>query len=165
MIRHTTLEDKTEVLRVYACAREIMRNSGNPNQWGVDKPEWELVENDILNGNSYVMEDDSGIFAVFSFIPGEDETYGYIEGQWLNDEPYGTIHRIASDGSHRGIMRKAIDFCGQKTENIRIDTHEDNKLMQHQLNKLGFTYCGTIYLLNGDPRRAYQKVIEKRAHA
>ena len=40
---------------------------------------------------------------------------------------------------------------------IRIDTHRDNKIMQHNLLKYGFTYCGIIYLANGDERLAYQK--------
>jgi len=29
--------------------------------------------------------------------------------------------------------------------------------MQHCIEKYGFTYCGIIYLSNGDERLAYQK--------
>jgi len=36
--------------------------------------------------------------------------------------------------------------------NIRIDTHRDNRIMQHVISKYGFTYCGIIYLANGDER-------------
>ena len=35
----------------------------------------------------------------------------------------------------------AIAQCGH----LRIDTHGDNKVMQHLLTKLGFRHCGTIY--------------------
>ena len=30
--------------------------------------------------------------------------------------------------------------------------------MQHLLEKHGFSYCGIIYLANGDPRLAYQRL-------
>ena len=44
------------------------------------------------------------------------------------------------------------------TDNIRIDTHKDNKIMQGLLERHGFSYCGIIYLLNGAPRLAYQRL-------
>lgn len=163
MIRKTRFEDWDELMRIYECARTLMRESGNPNQWGDKGPGNDLIEADIEKGDSYVMEDENGIYAAFSLIFGKDPTYGYIEGQWLNDEPYGTIHRIASDGTHRGILSDAVAYGLEHVSNIRIDTHEENRIMQHQLAKLGFEYCGTIYLLNGDPRRAYHKATEKRA--
>ena len=33
-----------------------------------------------------------------------------------------------------------------------------NHIMQHNILKHGFTYCGIIHLANGDERRAYQKL-------
>ena len=33
--------------------------------------------------------------------------------------------------------------------------------MQHVLEQLGFDYCGTIWLEDGDPRRAYEWTGEK----
>lgn len=44
-------------------------------------------------------------------------------------------------------------------DSIRIDTHRDNKPMQHLLNKNGFRYCGIIYLEDGDERLAYQRCL------
>ena len=43
--------------------------------------------------------------------------------------------------------------CG----NLKIDTHEDNVVMQHVLEKNGFERCGKIYTHDGTPRIAYQK--------
>ena len=160
MIRRSKLSDLEEMERIYSHAREFMRQTGNPNQWGDNKPERELLESDIATGNSYVMEDENGVYATFAFFLGEDVTYGYIEGNWLNSEPYGTIHRIASDGRKGNILKEAVDFAFSQTDNVRIDTHEDNKVMQKAITKNGFTYCGTIYLLDGDPRRAYHKIKE-----
>ena len=94
---------------------------------------------------------------MFAFILGEDPTYSYIEnGNWLSDKPYGTIHRIAGDGTVSGVVKTAVDYCRETIKNIRIDTHENNKTMQHVLGKLGFSKCGIIYLEDGSPRIAYQ---------
>ena len=50
-----------------------------------------------------------------------------------------------------------MEAAAARTRNIRIDTHRDNRIMQHVLEKFGFTYCGIIYLLSGDERLAFQK--------
>ena len=34
-------------------------------------------------------------------------------------------------------------------------------IMQHNILKQGFSYCGIIYLESGDPRLAYQKIAAK----
>ena len=39
-----------------------------------------------------------------------------------------------------------------------IDTHKDNAIMQHNIVKHGFSYCGIIHLASGDERLAYQKL-------
>lgn len=160
-IRKTTEKDIQSVMQIFAKAREIMRKSGNFKQWPVGYPSEESVIADIKKNNSYVVEKENGnIVATFAFIIGPDPTYSYIEGgQWLNDEPYGTIHRIASNGENKGIMSLVLDYCSKFVSNIRIDTHEDNSIMRHLLAQNGFKHCGTIYLLDGNPRLAFQKVV------
>ena len=157
-IRKAETKDLNSILKVYKIAREYMRNSGNPNQWGTTKPQKELLEDDIRKGELFVGEDDKGdIHFVFAFILGEDPTYSYIEnGSWPSDEPYGTIHRIASDGTVSGVVKMAVEYGRKTISNIRIDTHEDNKTMQHVLQKLGFVRCGIIYISDGTPRIAYE---------
>ena len=76
----------------------------------------------------------------------------------LNDAPYAAIHRVASAGKRKGVLQECLDYCSAKHQNLRIDTHFDNKIMQHLLEKYGFHRCGTIYLENGDPRIAYQLI-------
>ena len=65
-----------------------MRKNGNHSQWGKgDEPE-ALIEEDICQGNLYVLEE-ADIHAVFAFIIGEDPTYLEIEeGNWKSEEPY-----------------------------------------------------------------------------
>ena len=64
-------------------------------------------------------------------------------GQWLDDTlPYHVVHRIGSYPHIHGIFSAIIDWCFAHDRNIRIDTHRDNLIMQHNLLKHGFTYCG-----------------------
>lgn len=147
-------------MAVYARARQFMAQNGNPDQWGTAYPTEEMIRQDIQNGKCYVNLDDNKIRAVFYFNVEADPTYGYIEGAWLNDEPYGVIHRIAVGESGKGVAAECFAFAQARCSNLRIDTHEKNIPMQRCLAKHGFTRCGTVYLEDGDPRIAYQKVIE-----
>jgi RimJ/RimL family protein N-acetyltransferase len=158
-IRSSTINDLNRMLEIYEYARKQMRLNGNPSQWTTYPPK-SLLEDDIINGVSYVVESDSGIIGTFVFSIGEDPTYQLIEeGKWLNTEAYGTIHRIASDGTHKGLFNLVEEYCSQLIGNIRVDTHEDNKIMLHILEKAGFTKCGIIYTHDGSPRIAFQKSI------
>ncbi len=157
-IRKATECDLPRILEIYKIAREYMRQSGNPTQWGTEKPRKELLEADIQTGQLFVGEDEAGVIRfVFAFLTGEDPTYSYIEnGKWRSDAPYGTIHRIAGDGTVRGVVKTAVEYCLKTIPRLRIDTHENNKTMQHVLEKLGFLRSGIIYIEDGTPRIAYE---------
>jgi len=162
IIRKTRPEDYADLIRIYHAARDFMAATGNPNQWGRTFPPDELVKEDIEKGVNYAVEEDGRIVGVFALFYQPDPTYAVIEeGTWLNDEPYGVIHRIASDGTVHGLLPAVVAFAAEKTENIRIDTAHANLVMQHLLDKNGFTKCGIIHLENGAPRIAYQKIIRK----
>ena len=155
-IRNAVSADLPRIDDIYAYARDFMEKTGNPNQWGKTNPPHEWLVEDIRKQLLHVIEDDEGVHGVFYFYIGEDPTYGVIEdGAWHSDETYGTIHRIASDGSG-GILRTAVEFCKTKINHIRIDTHHDNIVMQKAVAKLGFERSGIIHLANGSPRIAYE---------
>ncbi len=158
-IRAAVAADLTSILAIYAAARRFMRENGNLTQWAGGYPSRELVERDVQTGNCFVCEEEGSLVGVFCFFEGPDPTYTHIEGSWLNDAPYGVIHRIATTVHRHGVAAACYDFCLARCHNLRIDTHVDNKPMQRSLSKYGFIPCGTIYLMNGDPRIAYQ--IEK----
>lgn len=147
------------IMPVYESAKLFMRKSGNMTQWTGGYPSAEVISKDIANGNHYIVTTATGkVAVVFSFIVGADPTYSYIEdGQWLNDKPYSTIHRIASGGIQPGTLDTALDFCFKAIDNIRIDTHADNTPMLSALSRNGFTRCGIIYISDGTPRIAFQK--------
>lgn len=163
IIRKGRISEINEMMDVVYKAQCFMIKNGNPNQWGYSHPSKELIIEDIIKGINYVIEDNGEIHAICALIEGEDPTYGYIEGgNWLNDEKYITIHRIASDGERHGIMKFVTEYCLKENINIRIDTHEDNKVMRKALLNLGYKECGIIYLLNGEKRIAYQKKQEDK---
>ncbi len=156
MIRPAQIGDLNAIEAVYAAARAYMRKNGNMAQWTDGYPQRDLLESDIANQSLFVIEENGAVHAVFAFILGDDPTYGYIEnGKWLNDRPYGAIHRIGGDGAVKGVLAQALAFALRSTGEVRADTHEDNLPMQRALEKNGFIRCGIIYLLNGDPRIAY----------
>lgn len=166
-IRKSVKEDIPRVLELYADARRRMRESGNPTQWGDVWPPDDMIREDCSpEGHGYVIADGERICGVFAFYLGEDETYREIDGAWLNNEPYGAIHRIASDGVTRGILRTAVEWSSQFTDNLRMDTHADNRAMQGALIAAGFRRCGTIRVfpdgLRDDissERVAFQKIV------
>lgn len=163
-IRHSSLQDLDTIMDIFAYARQFMKEHGNPNQWINGYPSAELISQEIANGTSYVCEDEDGeITGTFCFIPGEDPTYARIDnGNWLNDEPYHVIHRMGTNGKRKGIADACLKWCFGRCGNIRVDTHHDNIVMQHILEKHGFQRCGIIYTHNGTPRIAYQRTISKK---
>ena len=94
---------------------------------------------------------------MFYFAIENDPTYEIItDGAWSSDKPYGVLHRIAGDGSG-GILKAAMAFAREKSNYLRIDTHENNLVMQNALRKLGFRKCGIIFVEDGTPRIGYDR--------
>jgi len=160
-IRNAVPGDMDTIMSIYEHAREFMTANGNPHQWAERNwPPQELIQSDIAAGKSYVCEYGGTVAGVFYYEYGkEDPTYVNIEsGAWKRSSPYGVVHRIASDGSVPGIGTACINWAYEQCGHIRMDTHGDNKVMQRLLNKLGFEYCGIIYVTEDNyPRLAYEK--------
>lgn len=153
------MEDVPVIMRLIEEARGIMRSCGNVNQWIDGYPSRETIVEDINNGLCYLcVEQGSGeVVASFAFIPGPEPTYAEIyEGQWLADNPYYVVHRLASTAASHGVFNDVMDYCMAVAGSLRIDTHRDNVIMRHVIEKYGFIYCGIIYLQSGDERLAYQ---------
>lgn len=148
-------------MKVMTAAKIIMRQSGNLHQWVNGYPSATVILSDIEKNGGFVVEDNGKIVAYFAFIASPEPTYEKIyNGLWLDDNrPYHVVHRISSYPEVHGVFKSIMDFCFSNDPNIRIDTHRDNTIMQHNIEKYGFMYCGIIYLTNGDERLAYQKLI------
>ena len=160
IIREADLAEVTEIMHIMDAAKGIMRQSGNMHQWGDGYPSEAVITADIERNSGFVIEDNNEIVGYFAFLQSPEPTYAKIyEGEWIDDlQPYHVVHRIASYPDVHGIFSSIMDFCFSHDTNILIDTHRDNKIMQHNILKHGFTYCGIIYLQSGDARLAYQKI-------
>ncbi len=162
-IRQSAEGDIDRIMEIYQYARTFMAEHGNPGQWGpTNWPPRQLIYNDILRKQSYVCLHEEKIVGTFFFAQGKEiePTYRHIEdGAWLDDSAYGVIHRIAGDGSLKGIGTFCLEWGYRKCGHLRIDTHRDNRVMQNLLAKMGFTYCGIIYVEEDhNPRLAYEKL-------
>lgn len=162
MIRHAVKADMPAIARIFDHARAYMKATGNPTQWGDKYPLPEQLEEDLALDRLYVICDGSGTpHAVFVLALGQEPSYSHIEGKWLHERPYGTIHRLASDGVLHGCFDACVKFCLTQVPDLRADTHENNKTMQHLLTSHGFVFCGKVNLdhHDGDARRiAFQYV-------
>jgi len=147
-----------QIMELYAGARQFMAEHGNPDQWPSSYPPEDLLREDLEKGCLFVCMAGQRLLAVFYYCMGEDEDYRRIwDGSWLNEEPYGVVHRIASDRTVRGTGSFCLAWAWEQCRNLRIDTHEDNVVMQNLLKKNGFCWCGRIQGRDGGERLAYQK--------
>ena len=162
LVRVAKEEDLAKVLEVYKTAREFMKQTGNPTQWGDWYPPKEYLVDDINNQRLYLLESDGEINGAFMFFIGEDPNYAVIEdGKWRKDKEYGVIHRVASNGKIKGVFTTVFNFVLSKTDYLRIDTHSDNVVMQKVLKKHGFVPCGRVFMLDdGTPRIAFDYIKE-----
>ena len=151
-IRKSTTDDVPAILEIFRAAKAYMAAHGNPTQWGGDYPGLPELLPDIARGDSYVLTENGTVVGTFSFIIGDEPTYQMLlNGQWHADRPYGTIHRLASNG---------FDFCTGLSDYVRVDTHADNRAMQAAIEGYGFRKCGNIYASSGTLRTAYDYVRE-----
>lgn len=165
--RKAEKKDVENILEIIDMGREYLKSQGI-DQWQNCYPNKEVIEADIEAGVAYVSEIESKLSGYMAIIFEEEPSYHEIfEGKWLSDNPYSTIHRIALDTSFRGqnLSAKMIEFAEKLTiengySSMRIDTHDDNKVMQKLISKSGYTYCGIIYVADKSPRLAYEKIIK-----
>ena len=147
-----------QILDMYSRARQFMAEHNNPTQWPADYPSRDMVADDIEAGFMFACMDGQELAAVFYYRAGEEPEYENIrDGCWLNQEPYGVVHRITTGGGRRGAGSFCLNWAWRQCGNLKIDTHRDNAVMQNLLKKNGFQYCGIIRGRDGGERLAYQK--------
>lgn len=140
---------------LFDSAKTFMRKTGNPNQWGDDLNASALLE-DILKDHFYLITDGKELLGAFVLLEEEEETYRTIAGKWRYDRKYFTLHRCVSSGKVPRLMDTIFRYAFSHIDYLRIDTHEDNTVMQNAILRNGFQEAGIITLKNGDPRIAYE---------
>ncbi|WP_373599174.1 GNAT family N-acetyltransferase [Paraclostridium bifermentans] len=163
--RKTIKSDVNNVMKIIKQAQDYFKSQG-VDQWQNGYPNEETIENDIKNDESYVLEKDGEIVATTMLTFNGEPTYTSIQGKWLSNDKYATIHRVAVDNTHKGkglssqIIKYVEKNCLDKgIHSIKVDTHEDNTSMQRLLEKNDFKYCGVIYLEDDSKRIAFEKLL------
>lgn len=163
-IRKSTTADIDSIMLLAKAARQIMKDNGNPTQWTDNHPSRETIEDDVQHADSYVIcKSEDEIVGAFVFKQGPDPSYAKIyNGEWIdNTRTYHVIHRVMSTPDAHGIFAAIMDYCNKHADNLRIDTHRNNSIMQHLIKKYGFHYCGIVHIIDLDTdfeRLAYQKI-------
>lgn len=157
------LSDIDAIMACIADAQRFLARLG-VDQWQDGYPTKEIIEQDILRGESFVMTEDGKVIATAVISFTGEPTYSVIEGSWSADIPYGVIHRLAvRDSGRGGVARRFFSYAEAMAEAngygcIRVDTHSDNRVMLHLLEELGYARCGVITLTSGAKRVAFEKI-------
>lgn len=150
------------------CLAKLLLKENNIDQWQSEYPNGYDAKRDIDSKVAYGYFIDDQLVGYMAIQTQDDPNYATIDGKWLTDGNYLTIHRICVDPSfaHQGISKAMIDYvinkAKQKNCSVRIDTHKDNRAMQHVLRDCGFAYCGIIQLIyDGTYRLAYELKVDR----
>jgi RimJ/RimL family protein N-acetyltransferase len=154
-LRKATMADFDQIITILKDGANQLAERG-VNQWQGDYPSTEQIKEDIKNGSAYLASSaDHETVGAISIVKAPDHAYDNLNGNWLCDtDKYVVIHRVAIHSNYAGkgyateLLKSVINFIkenGKDIDSIRIDTHEDNKAMQHLIDKMGFTKVGTLY--------------------
>lgn len=150
--RLASKSDIPEIMAVVTEAKKLLKSEGN-EQWPENYPNAEIFTEDIEKNYCYVLIVGHTIAGVATLWQEGDAPYeNLIDGEWQNPSaPYSTIHRVAISSEFRGQNLTGILFSHLFSysyengfHNVRIDTHDYNKRMQHIMKKNGFEYRGKI---------------------
>ena len=162
-------EHLQDMCRITSEAKAQLKGLGI-DQWQKGYPSEAIWAEDIQNKAAWLAMDSGKVLGTFAFQTVPDASYDVIDGKWLTDWPYASMHRVcvSVDSKGRGVagamfqhgfsMAKSLGF-----RSLRIDTHPENLPMQRALNKAGFVSCGTIILKggseDGDARIAFERIL------
>lgn len=141
-IRKAVPEDIERILEIYACAREVMKNSGNPDQWGDFQPPRELVEYDISVSRAYVMEEEK-IHGVFVIIEGDDPLF--LRASDINEELLKTVRALNAVAERKGqtLAQPALvwTFCDPVVTSALIGASKPEQVTENvkALNNMNLT--------------------------
>lgn len=165
-LRKAQPSDAQKIWEILLQAIEKRRLDGSL-QWQEGYPNPETVKNDIAKGAGFVLENGMQTVAYSALIFNDEPAYSSIDGKWLSDGDFLVVHRVAVSEDFRGkgvikeMFRLFEEYAVQNNIfSIKVDTNFDNNPMLAILEKLGYTYCGKVYVLSGE-RMAFEKILTK----
>ena len=137
----------------------------NKQQWDESYPLPVHLQADIDKGYAYVLENEGKVIAYGAIVFDGEPAYNHIDGNWLSEQPYVVLHRlaVADEVKRQGVavrfFQEIIALALSKNiHSFKVDTNYDNFYMHKVLDKCGFTYCGIIHYPRGD-RWGYEKIM------
>ena len=149
------------IMQVIEEAKKCLADAES-TQWQNGYPNTETIIDDIISGQAYVALEEGELLAYAAVTKSPEKAYEAIyDGNWEGKEAeYLVFHRIAvaSDVQGQGVAQTFLEGLieGFDYLDFRSDTHDQNKVMQHIFEKLGFKQVGKVPV-DGE-RLAYQKV-------
>lgn len=164
-IRLATLNDIPLIWEILHAAISRRKEDGS-NQWQDGYPNLNVVENDIEKNVGYVLTLNEKIIGYVAVLINDEPEYQNIEGNWITNEDFVVVHRIAIAPDYLGknlsklILEYIEEFALNKNiYSIKVDTNFDNFAMLKIFDKLGYIYCGEVYF-RGSARKAFEKKLK-----
>ena len=144
------------------CIETILENTLsymkkiNLDQWDDIYPSLDILKNDILKKEMYLLEIDNCITAFVVLNSHQDKEYTL--GNWqYSSEAIGVIHRLCVNPSHhnKGIGRKVLKASEAKLKDlgfnlVRLDVFSLNHHAINLYEKAGYQRAGVINFRKGD---------------
>lgn len=154
-LRRATMADFDRIIAILKYGANQLAERG-VDQWQGDYPSKAQIKEDIENGWAFLaISEDQETVGAIAIVDGPDHVYDHLDGKWLSDtNKYVVIHRVAIHSQHSGkgyateLLQAVINDIKNNRDDIdsiRIDTHEDNKAMQHLIAKMGFSKVGYLH--------------------
>lgn len=175
-LRKTEVHEIDRVMEILLDGKAALATLGIDQWQGEGYPARDIVEEDVREGVSYVIEEDSGHLAATCMLSfSGEEDYDEIEGEWLTEgdsfnPAYAVVHRVAvaadsvGKGAARLMLGNAQTIAHEGgAQSLRVDTHPGNVPMLSLLRSSGFTECGIIRIKHAGgltPERvAFEKLL------
>lgn len=164
-LMEATAHDVPTILEIVRGAQRRLAAAGI-DQWQNGYPNREVIENDIRSSVARVVCHEGRVVAYGAVVYTGERAYEDLRGgEWLTKGTnYATVHRLCvaessvGRGVGRGFMELVeVDALRHDVASVRVDTHPDNKTMQHLLDSLGYIYCGVVCYES--ERLAYEKMV------
>lgn len=179
-MRYATTADIEQILAITDSARRFQRQCGF-RQWEDGYPAYENIAADIAAQGAYIFENEgtsakaaditiegSNIverenIVAYAYLTEGDAEYNRLSRIWHYPGPYGVIHRLAIAPGFRGqglaaqiLAMSEAHLAAQGIRAMRIDTGQDNIVMQRILSRADYT-CRGLHHFSWGPRLAYEK--------
>jgi len=156
--------DLSTIWEIITFAKEVRRREGS-SQWQDGYPDIDTIRLDIVDRKGYLLLFNDEVCGYMAVVLDGEPAYDDIDGCWLSNRPYTTVHRMAVSSQAKGkglgytMLLKAEEISlANSIYSIRVDTNYDNTAMLHIFEKLGYVYCGEVYY-RGNPRKAFEKLL------